>query len=134
MSGTGEACARNCGSRSAMWFYHGEWVCDPCYKAEEFRPGHWNAGDTMHFLGLCNDCNARYAAGMSLEKVEQWYRSGHFSQDLYEAYTHVWATSAYRYSDYGSWRRSPVIPEVVRLVAIMRGELALRVGVSASYT
>jgi hypothetical protein len=118
-----------------MWFYHGEWVCDRCYKAEEFRPGHWNTGDQMHFLGLCNDCDARYAAAMSLEKAEQWYRSGHFSQDVYEAYTHVWATSAYHYSSLGdNSRRSPVIPEVVRLVAIMRGELALRVTVKRKGT
>jgi hypothetical protein len=117
---------RGCGNR-ALWFYHGEWVCDPCYKAEEFRPGHWPIGDKVHFFGLCNDCNARYAARMSLEEAERWYRSGHFSQDVWEAFTHVWATSAFRFGYYGSWRRSPAIPEVVRLVAIMRGQLALRV-------
>jgi hypothetical protein len=132
------ACARGCGNQG---FYLStgpgrdlpeEYVCISCYEAEEFAPGHWLAGDRMHFLGRCNDCDARYAISMSLEKVEQWYRSGHFSQDVYEAYTHVWATSAFRFGSYGSWAKSPVIPEVVRLVAVMREVAAARKAAAVS--
>jgi hypothetical protein len=122
-----ELCARRCG-RKTTWFYHDEWVCDPCYRAEEFRPGHVLTGDAAHFRGICNDCDARRAAGMTLGQVENLYRQGVFGQDLFEAYCHVWATGAFRYGAVSpSWLESPVIPEVVRLVAVMRGGLALRV-------
>jgi hypothetical protein len=120
-----EPCARACG-RTAAWFHRDEWVCDPCYAAEEFAPGHWLTGSAMHFRGRCNDCDIRYAAGMSLEGVQRLYHEGVFSQDVFEAYCHVWHTAAYRYSS-GGWGLSPAIPEVVRLVAVMRGQLALRV-------
>lgn len=128
-------CARNCGGRG-FYLYSGpdrdqpeQMVCIPCYKAEEFRPGHHLTGDRVHFLGTCDDCAARQVMSMSLAQVESWYRFGSVSQDVYEAYCHVWATSAYRYSVGASWRKSPVIPEVVRLVAVMRGIAALRVTV-----
>jgi hypothetical protein len=124
---SGEPCSRGCGNR-ASWFYNDQWVCDPCYRDEEFRPGHYLTGAVRHFFGTCDDCDAYAVAGMSLEKVDQWYRSGHVSQDLYEAYCHAWATGAYHYSDrQDHWRKSPSVPEVVRLVAILRGCLALRV-------
>lgn len=128
MSGLG-ACKRpGCGN-PALWLYEGydrdrepEPTCDPCYRAEEFHPGHVRTGDAAHFLG-CHDCDARRLAGASLETAEDWYHRGMIDQDEWEAYVHVWATGAYRYGDYRSWRRSPVIPEVVRLVAVMRGGL-----------
>lgn len=130
---TAERCARGCGNR-ASWLYTGfnrdqpeAYVCDPCYRAEEFPPGHVLDGDRRHFMGTgCSDCCARTVMGMTLEQVERWYRSGHVGQDVWEAYTHVWATSAYRFGNYDSWQRPPVIPEVVRLVAVMRGVAVLR--------
>lgn len=120
-----EKCSRGCG-RGAAWYYREQWTCDPCYRAEEFAPGHVRDGDARHFLGSCNDCDARSVSGMTLEQVDRWYRAGVLGQDLWEAYTHVWATAAYRYGSYADWRKSPVIPEVTRLVAIMRGILTLR--------
>lgn len=133
--GRPDQCARPGCCNPPSWFYSGpvrdqpdEWVCDSCYKAEEFVPGHVLTGGDVHIRGICNDCDARcYVTALSLEQVESLYRQGVFGQDLYEAYTHVWATSAFRYSAVSrSWAESPVIPEVVRLVAIMRGALALR--------
>lgn len=121
-----ERCSRGCG-RGATWYYNEQWVCDPCYQAEEFAPGHVLDGDRRHFLGTgCNDCGARTVSAVTLEQAERWYHQGLIGQDLWEAYCHVWATSAYRYGSYESWRKSPVIPEVVRLVAVMRGILTLR--------
>jgi hypothetical protein len=116
-----------------LWLYRGyakdcepAAVCDRCYRAEEFFPGHVRTGDGMHFLG-CHDCDARRLANVSMERAEDWYHRGMIGQDVYEAYCHVWWTAAPRFSSPGSWRLSPVIPEVVRLVAVMRGDLALRV-------
>jgi hypothetical protein len=119
-------CTRGCGN-PASWFYHERWTCDACYRAEEFRPGHVRTGVSLHFLGRCHDCDVQYMAFMTLDQADNWYRQGVLDQDEYEAYCHVWATSVYRYSSTGSWRKSPVIPEVVRLVAILRGVHALRV-------
>lgn len=129
-------CGRGCGRRGEVP-YTGfdrdrpeEWTCHQCYRAEEFRPGHELNGDRRHFMGTgCNDCCARTVMGMTLEQVEYWYRYGNVSQDVWEAYTHAWVTSAPRFGSYGSWRRSPVIPEVVRLVAVMRGIATLKVSV-----
>lgn len=123
---TKPACARGCGNQG-FYLYTGpgrdlpeEYVCIPCYEAEEFKPGHVLAGDRKHLMGHCKDCDARhYVLGMTLEQVEMWYHRGLFGQDVYEAYTHVWATSAFRFGSYDSWAKPPVIPEVVRLVAIM---------------
>lgn len=123
-------CARDCGRRAFYW-YSGpgrdqpeEWVCTACYQAEEFAPGHVLNGGRRHFMSSCRDCCARTLLNMTLEQVERWYHYGNVGQDVYEAYCYVWATSAYRYSACGSWREPPVIPEVVRLAEIMRGELA----------
>ena len=94
-----------------------------------FPPGHVLDGDRRHFmLTGCNDCCARTVLTMTLEQVERWYQYGAVSQDVYEAFCHAWATSAPRYSSaWDSWKRSPAIPEVVRLVAVMRGTMALKV-------
>jgi len=123
---TGQPCSRGCGN-PASWWYGEAWTCDSCYKAEEFAPGHARTGDARHFLGACHDCDAYYMASMTLERVENYYHRGVLDQDEYEAFCHAWATSAAHSAGYDSWRKSPVIPEVVRLVAIMRGCLALRV-------
>lgn len=132
MSGLG-ACTRPDCRNPALWLYTGydkdresAAVCDPCYRAEEFYPGHVRTGDGTHFLG-CNDCDARRMTSVTLECAENWYHRGMISQDTWEAFSHVWATSAYRYGNWESWKPSPQIPEVIRLVAIMRGSLALRV-------
>lgn len=81
-------------------------------------------GDYHLVLAGCDDCNARWVASMSLELVEQWYRSGHVRQALYEAYMHVWSTGAVRYSSIGDgWEAPPTDPEVTALVALIRGAL-----------
>jgi hypothetical protein len=128
------ACARGCGNPGS-WWYSGfnrdrpeAWTCDRCYRAEEFAPGHYLTGDRRHFmLTGCNDCCAYTVSGMTMDQVDHWYCYGAVSQDVYEAYCHVWATACFRYSASAGGKASPVIPEVVRVVAIMRGVLALRV-------
>lgn len=126
MSYIDELCARGCG-RTAFRYYKDARTCEPCYRAAEFYPGHWPTGDRIHFLGRCGDCTVRQLAHMTLDQVEHWYRQGVVSQDAFEAYTHVWATASPRFGTVSrSWQVSPTIPEVVRLVAIMRGELLLQ--------
>ncbi|MFE7624295.1 hypothetical protein [Streptomyces sp. NPDC057509] len=74
----------------------------------------------IHFMTAhCVDCNAYRMAKMDVDTVESWYRSGHFSQDEYEAYMHAWATSAYRYTA-GGWAVEPTIPKVIEIVAAIR--------------
>lgn len=77
----------------------------------------------IHLTGYCDECDAQRAARMTLAQVEQRYRSGHFSQDVYEAYMHVWATSAHRYANHGNWAEPPTNPRVVALADRIR-ELA----------
>lgn len=127
MTTVAELCARGCG-RAGSWWYAGfnrdrphEWTCTPCYEAEEYAPGHVLDGDRRHFmLTGCRDCCARTVAGMSLEQAERWYQYGSVGQDVYEAYCHAWATSAPRSAAWDSWLKPPAVPEVVRLVAIIR--------------
>ncbi|WP_435613254.1 hypothetical protein [Streptomyces sp. bgisy159] len=74
----------------------------------------------MHFMTVhCVECNAYRMSKMTPDTVEQWYRSGYFSQDEYEAYMHAWATSAVRHSA-GSWAQEPTDPKVVVIVAAIR--------------
>jgi hypothetical protein len=136
-----ELCARGCGNPGS-WLYTGfgrdlpeALVCTSCHDAEEYWPGHYLAGDRRHFmLTGCNDCCAYTVSVMTLEQVEGWYQYGAVSQDVYEAYCHAWATSAPRFSSaWDSWKRSPAIPEVVRLVAILRGVHALQVTAKRRY-
>lgn len=110
-----------CGSL-ARWFYKNAWTCDPCYRAVAFAPGHYRPGaDSNHFLSAgCEECTAHRVMGMTLEQVEAWYHRGLVSQDMYEAFCHVWATSAYRYGAHASWEKPPVIPEVIRLAEVLR--------------
>ncbi|WP_097964547.1 hypothetical protein [Streptomyces sp. or20] len=76
--------------------------------------------EKIHFMTLhCVDCNAFRLASMNRETVEQWYRTGHFSQDEYEAYMFVWATSAVRHSA-GGWAEEPTDPNVITVVAAIR--------------
>lgn len=65
--------------------------------------------DKIHFLGLCPDCDAYCAAGMTLEQVENFYHLGILGQDIYEGYCWVWATSAVRFGSYGHWKQPPVV-------------------------
>ncbi|MFJ9408611.1 hypothetical protein [Streptomyces sp. NPDC101393] len=74
----------------------------------------------IHFMLVhCIECNSHRMAKMSRDTVERWYRSGHFNQDEYEGFMHVWATSAVRHS-VGAWVEAPTIPEVTKIVAAIR--------------
>ncbi|HEU4754407.1 MAG TPA: hypothetical protein VFU47_14965 [Armatimonadota bacterium] len=92
------------------------------------EPGHYRPGaDTNHFLGLCDECDARYLAGMTLAQVESWGpngergKAGAVRQAMFEAYMHVWATGAPRFSNLGAgWTEEPTDPEVIALVAEIR--------------
>jgi hypothetical protein len=91
--------------------------------------GHYRPGaDTNHFLGLCDECDARYLVRMTLAEVESWSevkgergKAGAVRQALFEAYMHVWATGAVRFSSLADgWRAEPVDAEVNELVAEIR--------------
>jgi hypothetical protein len=63
----------------------------------------------------------RALATKTLAEVENWYRAGYISQAEFEAYMHVWATGAPRFSSLGhGWTDPPTAPEVVGLVAKLR--------------
>jgi len=95
-------------------------------------PGHYRPGaDTNHFLGHCDECDARYLARMSLEEVQDWGpfsgtpgKAGTVRQALYEAYCHVWATSAVRFGTTYGYEVPPTDPEVIELVAALREAVA----------
>ena len=92
--------------------------------------GHWKAGDpdgTNHLESAqCLECDSHRYQRLTLGQVEDWYRTGRMSQDWYEAYMHVWATSAYRYSGTGSWAQSPEAKDaaVLERVVLLRHLLA----------
>lgn len=98
------------------------------------EPGHYQPGaDTNHFLGLCDECDMHYLVWMSLEDVQDWGpfsgtpgKAGAIRQALYEAYTHVWATSAVRYGTTYGYEVPPTDPEVIELVAALRMAVAAR--------
>jgi ferredoxin-like protein FixX len=74
----------------------------------------------IHFMTVhCVECNAYRMAKMNRDTVERWYRSGHFGQTEYEAYMHVWATSAVRHSA-GGWEEEPTDPKVIEIAAAIR--------------
>jgi hypothetical protein len=53
--------------------------------------------------------------------VEDWYRAGYISQAQFEAYMHVWATGAPRFSTLGrGWTEPPTDPGVAALVDEIR--------------
>lgn len=71
----------------------------------------------IHFMVIhCVDCNAFRMAKMNRDTVEQWYRTGQFSQAEYEAYMYIWATATVRHSA-GSWTQEPTDPKVLEIVA-----------------
>lgn len=78
-------------------------------------------------LAGCDDCNARAAARMTLEKVEDGYNHGYIAQPLFEAYMHCWATGAPRYSSLADgWTEPPTDPEVAALVELIRSGFEVR--------
>lgn len=90
-------------------------------------PGHYRPGaDTNHFLGLCDECDARYLVRMSLAEVQDWGpfgshgKAGAVRQALYEAYVYVWATSAPRFGSTYGYEVPPTDPEVIELVEMLR--------------
>lgn len=91
-------------------------------------PGHYRPGaDTNHFLGLCDECDVHRLARMGLEEVQDWGpfsgtpgKAGAIRQALYEAYCHVWATSAVRFGTTYGYEVPPTDPEVIELVAALR--------------
>jgi hypothetical protein len=86
----------------------------------------WPADYHLIYAG-CDDCDARRVASYSLEKVEEGYRYGQVRQALFEAYMHVWATGAPRFSHLGDqWTEAPTDPEVAGLVERIREAAAAR--------
>lgn len=74
-----------------------------------------------HFEGRCEDCDALYLSKMTANDVEHRYYTGRVSQDQFEAYMHVWATSATRYgTDARLWATVPTDPEVIRIATAIR--------------
>lgn len=74
----------------------------------------------LHFMHVCDECAALTLARCNLDQVENMYNTGRIRQALYEAYTHLWATTAVRYGSYGSWTVPPTDPETVALVRMLR--------------
>lgn len=70
--------------------------------------------DRSHFLGRCDECDARYVAHMSKDEVLNWYNQGVIGQDLYEAFDDVWLVSRGQ-SAYGLvTERSLVLVELIK--------------------
>jgi len=70
--------------------------------------------DNYHFEGRCEDCAVADLIRLGLEKVQGRYQAGRLSQNLFEAYMHVWATL----SPHGGqryWRETPQDPDVRRI-------------------
>lgn len=90
------------------------------------EPGHFTPGaDTNHFLGLCGECDSHYMASMSLDRMQSWYHTGHFDQVKYEAYMHLWATSAFHYGSNGvGWHDAPVDPDVTAFCDLLKKAMA----------
>jgi len=75
----------------------------------------------------CKECLVRVLMMQTLQRVEDWYRMGHFGVAALAAYRHVWATSAHRYSAVAKdWEDPPDDPETIELVALMRRAAQLR--------
>lgn len=82
--------------------------------------GHRDAGrEHWHFLGHgCRECDAHALARANLGTVQDWYRTGRISQAWFEAYMHLWTTSAHRYGNYSDW--TPTDDHTRALVAAIR--------------
>lgn len=93
-------------------------------------PGHFRPGaDTNHFMGRCAECDAHYMAGMNLDRVQGWYETGHFNQVKYEAYRHLWATSAYHYGSNGAgWHDAPTDPDVIAFCDLLKRAMRAKGG------
>jgi hypothetical protein len=62
-------------------------------------------------------------ARKTLGEAEDWYRQGVITQEQWEAYTYVWATSAFRFSDYPAWAMVPTDPAVIWIATELRHAL-----------
>jgi hypothetical protein len=85
-------------------------------------------GGNYHLrLAGCDDCNVRELARMSLGQVEGLYHGDYVRQPVFEAYMHVWATSATHFSSLGNnWTETPTDPEVAALVELFHKAVAER--------
>jgi hypothetical protein len=84
-------------------------------------------GNAHLALAGCDDCDIRVLLSSTLGRVEESYRSGYIRQAQYEAFMHVWSTSAPRFSSLADgWREPPTDPEVNELVKRMREEIERR--------
>lgn len=73
-----------------------------------------------HFDG-CDECTARIIGAQSLQTIEDWYHLGHIGSRWLDAYRHLWATSAHRYSTIPwGWEAEPEDPKIIEAVALMR--------------
>lgn len=69
---------------------------------------------------------AAQLARMTLDQCDSWYRQGVITQDQYEAYRHVWATSAAHsgYSHAAGWTDSDFAPAVLAIAAEIRAAVS----------
>lgn len=75
-------------------------------------------------LAGCDHCDTRTLARLTLAQAEDGYNRGYYRQAMYEAYMHVWATGAVRFSSLADgWETPPTDPEVTALVALIRTAL-----------
>jgi hypothetical protein len=78
-------------------------------------------------LAGCDDCNVREFSRKSLGQIEDLYQAGYIRQAMFEAYMHVWATSATHSSSVGDgWTTPATNPEVIALVDLFQKALAER--------
>jgi len=94
-------------------------------------PGHWKEGDpdgTNHFESAqCTECDSHRYRRLTLDQADDFYRTGRMSQDWFEAYMHVWATSAHRYSGlHAGWTQPPESPAVIERTDLLRALLAVQ--------
>ena len=69
----------------------------------------------------CKECHARYLDTLTLGQVEDGYHLGNVGQVALDAYRHLWATSAHRYSSIPwGWEDEPTDPKVIEMVALIR--------------
>jgi hypothetical protein len=104
-------------------FAHDEWVPPEPEDPQGFRYAHQPkpmCREHRHFDG-CDECTARIIGAQSLQTIEDWYHLGHISGRWLDAYRHLWATSAHRYSTIPwGWEAEPEDPKVIEAVALMR--------------
>jgi hypothetical protein len=59
----------------------------------------------------------------TFEEVENWYRQALITQDQWEAYTYVWATTQTRFSDTLGLETPPTDAAVIAIVEEIQAEL-----------